>query len=152
MLDAVAADQVADAVRVEADVERALDIAEPDALIFPFLMVPGRDLLEQHPRHRTAHAALLSDILDALAGEPPAGRARAAHEVVEPLTESELRVLRHLPTSLSAPEIAGELYLSTSTVKTHMRHVYEKLGVHRRSDAVERARQLGLIGSTTRRR
>ncbi|MGZ8475983.1 MAG: AAA family ATPase, partial [Candidatus Limnocylindria bacterium] len=67
VLDAVAADQVADAVRVEADVERALDIAEPDALIFPFLMVPGRDLLEQHPRHRTAHAALLSDILDALA-------------------------------------------------------------------------------------
>jgi LuxR family maltose regulon positive regulatory protein len=72
--------------------------------------------------------------------------------MIEPLTQSELRVLRHLPTNLTAPEIAGELYLSTSTVKTHMRHVYEKLGAHRRTDAVERARQLGLIGSGTRRR
>ena len=77
VLDAVVADQLADAGRVEADIERALDIAEPDALIFPFLILPGRDLLERHPRHRTAHAALLSDILDALAGEVPAGRARA---------------------------------------------------------------------------
>jgi LuxR family maltose regulon positive regulatory protein len=150
VLDAVAADQLADAVRVEADIERALDIAETDALIFPFLMFPARDLLERHPRHQTAHASLLSDILDALGGEPPADRARAAP--VDPLTESELRVLRHLPTNLTAPEIAGELYLSTSTVKTHMRHVYEKLGVHRRTEAVERARQLGLIGSPTRRR
>jgi LuxR family maltose regulon positive regulatory protein len=148
MLDAVAADQVGDAVRVEADIERALDLAEPDALIFPFVMVPGGDLLGRHPRHRTAHAALLSDILDAFAGKGPVDRALAAQ--VEPLTESELRVLRHLPTNLTAPEIAGELYLSTSTVKTHMRHVYEKLGVHRRTEAVERARDLGLIGSSRR--
>ena len=148
VLDAVAADQLADSARVEEDIERALDIAEPDALVYPFLLIPGRDLLERHPRHRTAHAALLSDILDALAGTPPAGRAQAAP--VDALTESELRVLRHLPTNLTAPEIAGELYLSTSTVKTHMRHVYEKLGVHRRKEAVERARDLGLIGSSTR--
>ena len=148
VLDAVAADQLADAGRVEADIERALDIAEPDALIFPFLVAPGRELLERHPRHRTAHAALLSDILDALRGEAPADRVRAGE--VEPLTESELRVLRYLPTNLTAPEIAAELYLSTSTVKTHLRHVYEKLGVHRRTEAVERARQLGLIGSSAR--
>lgn len=148
VLDAVAADQLTDAVRAEMDIERALDIAEPDTLIFPFLIVPGQDLLARHPRHRTAHAALLSDILDALAGKPPADRGQA--EVLEPLTESELRVLRHLPTNLTAPEIAEALYLSTSTVKTHMRHVYEKLGVHRRTEAVERARQLGLIGSSAR--
>jgi LuxR family maltose regulon positive regulatory protein len=149
VLDAVAADPLLDGSRVEADIERALDIAEPDALIFPFLLVPAREVLERHPRHRTAHAALASDILDALGGKPLAARAREAP--VEPLTESELRVLRHLPTNLTAPEIAGELYLSTSTVKTHMRHVYEKLGVHRRTEAVERARQLGLIGSAIRR-
>ena len=152
LLDAVARDPIGEAARVEADIERALDMAEKDALIFPFLVLPARDLLERHPTHRTGHAALLSDILDALAGAVPIGRARAAHEMIEPLTQSELRVLRHLPTNLTAPEIAGELYLSTSTVKTHMRHVYEKLGAHRRTDAVERARQLGLIGSGTRRR
>ena len=50
---------------------------------------------------------------------------------VEPLTESELRVLRYLPSNLTAPEIAGRARASTSTVKTHMRHIYEKLGVHR---------------------
>ncbi len=152
VLDAVAADRLGDGARVERDIERALDLAEPDALIFPFLMVPARDLLERHPRHQTAHAALLSDILDALAGEVPAGRVRVAPDGVDSLTASELRVLRHLPTNLTAPEIAGELYLSTSTVKTHMRHVYEKLGVHRRSDAVARARELGLIGSSAKRR
>jgi LuxR family transcriptional regulator, maltose regulon positive regulatory protein len=39
-------------------------------------------------------------------------------------------VLRCLPSNLSAPEIGAELYLSTSTVKAHMRHIYAKLGVH----------------------
>ena len=39
-----------------------------------------------------------------------------------------MRVLRYLPTNLSAPEIAGELYLSLNTIRTHMRHLYAKLG------------------------
>jgi len=61
------------------------------------------------------------------------------------LTEGELRVLRYLPSNLSAPEIANELYVSTSTVKTHMLHIYQKLEAHRRTEAVERARELGLL-------
>ena len=68
----------------------------------------------------------------------------------EPLSESELRVLRFLPSNLSAPEIAAELYVSTSTVKTHMRHIYEKLDAHRRTEAVDRARELGLLGPSAR--
>jgi LuxR family maltose regulon positive regulatory protein len=56
-----------------------------------------------------------------------------------------MRVLRYLPTNLSAPEIANELYLAVATVKTHLRHIYAKLGVHRRAEAVERARGLGLL-------
>jgi LuxR family maltose regulon positive regulatory protein len=54
-------------------------------------------------------------------------------------------VLRYLPSNLTALEIGGELVLSTSTVKTHMKHIYAKLGAHRRSEAVERARALGLL-------
>ena len=54
-------------------------------------------------------------------------------------------MLRYLPSNLSAPEIGRELYLSLSTIKTHMRHIYAKLDVHRRTDAVERARLLGLL-------
>ena len=73
-------------------------------------------------------------------------------ELAEDLTESEIRVLRYLPSNLSAPEIAAEVFLSTSTVKTHMRHVYEKLGVHKRTEAVERARDLGLLGPSVRSR
>lgn len=53
--------------------------------------------------------------------------------------------MRYLPTHLTAPEIAGQLYLSVNTVRTHMRHVYEKLGAHGRQEAVERARALGLL-------
>jgi len=49
-------------------------------------------------------------------------------------------VLRHLPARPSAPEIAGQLYLSVNAVKTHMRHVYDKLGAYRRHEAVEQAR------------
>jgi LuxR family maltose regulon positive regulatory protein len=62
-----------------------------------------------------------------------------------------MRVLRYLPTQLSTPEIAGQLYLSVNTVKTHMRHVYDKLGAHRRHEAVEQARTLGLLAPAARR-
>jgi LuxR family transcriptional regulator, maltose regulon positive regulatory protein len=54
-------------------------------------------------------------------------------------------VLRYLPTHLTALEIANELSVSTSTVKTHMRNLYAKLGVHSRAEAVQSARALGLL-------
>jgi LuxR family maltose regulon positive regulatory protein len=67
-----------------------------------------------------------------------------------PLSQSEIGVLRYLPTNLSAPEIAAELSLSVNTVRTHMRHLYEKLGAHRRAEAVARARALGLLTPSPR--
>jgi LuxR family maltose regulon positive regulatory protein len=63
----------------------------------------------------------------------------------EPLSQAEIRVLRYLPTGLSVTEIADQLYVSVNTVRTHMRHVYDKLGVHRRHEAVEVGRVLGLL-------
>ena len=59
-------------------------------------------------------------------------------------------MLRYLSTHLTAPEIAGELYVSVSTIKTHMSHLYAKLGSHRRAEAVDRARALGLLTPTSR--
>jgi LuxR family maltose regulon positive regulatory protein len=150
LLDAVARDRLGERQAAESDIERALGLAEPEGIIFPFVTVPVRDLLERHPRHRTAHAGLLSVILDVLAGSPAPAPPGQAAEPAEDLSESELRVLGFLPSNLSAPEIASELYLSTSTVKTHMRHIYGKLDVHRRTEAVERARQLGLLGPSSR--
>jgi LuxR family transcriptional regulator, maltose regulon positive regulatory protein len=59
-------------------------------------------------------------------------------------------VLHYLPTNLSAREIGDELYLSVNTVKTHQRHLYQKLGVCSRTQAVDRARALGLLAPASR--
>jgi LuxR family maltose regulon positive regulatory protein len=101
-------------------------------------------LLERHASRRTAHAALLTQIRDLLAGNQPATPA-GPRPALEPLSKSEVRVLRYLPTHLSAPEIAAELSVSTSTVKTHLRNMYSKLGAHSRAEAVESARAAGLL-------
>jgi LuxR family transcriptional regulator, maltose regulon positive regulatory protein len=148
--EAKACDALGDAGAAERALERALDIAEPDGMLMPFTAVP--ELLERHRRHRTSHASLVSDILSMLAGKSPAAPLDTPRPLREPLTESEIRVLRYLPTNLSAPEIAGELYLAVSTVKTHIQHIYAKLGTHRRGDAVQRARTLGLLAPSSVRR
>ena len=61
-------------------------------------------------------------------------------------------MLRYLPTNLLASEIAGELFVSLNTIRTHMRRVYSKLGVHSRGDAVRRGRELGLLSPSSPRR
>ena len=86
-----------------------------------------------------------------LAGRKPGSPSAGPQHLREPLSHAEARVLRYLPTKLSAPEIADELYLSVNTVKTHMRHLYDKLGAHRRHEAVEQARALGLLAPSPRR-
>ena len=113
-------------------------------MLLLFLLHPTPGLLERHARHRTAHAALIADILSLLAGKTPAPSA-GPQPPLEPLSDSESRVLRYLPTNLSMPEIANELYVSHNTVRTHMRHLYAKLDTHRRADTVARARTLGLL-------
>ncbi len=125
--------------------ERALALAESDRLVLPFAMTGSRELLEALPRHETAHAALLADILDVLNGSSPAAENQPPPLDVEELSPGELRVLRYLPTNLSRPEIAGELSVSVNTVSTHVRSIYAKLQVRDRSSAVQRARELRLL-------
>jgi len=62
----------------------------------------------------------------------------------EPLTAAELRILKLLPTS-TYPQMAATLYVSRNTVKTHLRSVYQKLGVASRSEAIQRALDLRLL-------
>ncbi|HYZ55771.1 MAG TPA: LuxR C-terminal-related transcriptional regulator [Streptosporangiaceae bacterium] len=146
LLEAIARDALGEAAAAGRALERALDLAEPDGLLLPFLLHPAPGLLERHARHRTAHAALISETLNLLAGtRRPASPPGEPGHLCEPLSDSETRILRYLPTNLTAPEIAGQLYLSVNTVRTHMRHVYAKLAAHRRAEAVERARALGLL-------
>jgi LuxR family maltose regulon positive regulatory protein len=142
---------VGDQGAAERALERALDVAEPDHARLYFLLHPVGELLERHAQHRTAHAALIADILSLLAGvHRPASPPGEPEHLREPLSQGETRVLRYLPTNLTAPEIADQLYLSVNTVRTHMRHVYDKLGAHRRTEAVERARALGLLATSSR--
>jgi LuxR family maltose regulon positive regulatory protein len=68
-----------------------------------------------------------------------------AQPIPETLSDRELEVLRLLNTSLSSTEIADELVVSVNTVRTHIRNIYGKLGVHSRYEAVARARELNLI-------
>jgi LuxR family transcriptional regulator, maltose regulon positive regulatory protein len=63
----------------------------------------------------------------------------------EALTLRELEIVRELPTMSTVEEIASALFVSANTVKTHVRSVYQKLGVTSRRDAVAEARRLGLI-------
>jgi LuxR family maltose regulon positive regulatory protein len=66
-------------------------------------------------------------------------------ELIEELSDRELAVLRYLPSKLSQREIAGELYVSLNTVKTHSKAIYRKLAVDGRHAAVQAARDLGLL-------
>ena len=83
-------------------------------------------------------------VLDLRAGASPRPRGAVAPPR-DDLSEAELRVVRFLPTNLKAPEIASELFVSSNTVRTHLRHIYAKLDAHNRTEAVARARELGLL-------
>jgi LuxR family maltose regulon positive regulatory protein len=160
MLEAITRDTLGDPAAAGRAVERALDVAEPDGALMAFLLQPAPGLLERHARECPRHAALISEILSLLPAEPeayakmapprPRGALEETARLVEPLSRSEVRVLRYLPTNLTAPEVARELSVSVHTVRTHMRHIFAKLGVHRRTEAVTRARALGLLAPSPR--
>jgi LuxR family maltose regulon positive regulatory protein len=66
-------------------------------------------------------------------------------DLLEPLSERELKVLRLLRTHLTIKEISQELFVAPSTIRTHVRNIYSKLGVHYRIEAIRKAGQLSLI-------
>lgn len=129
--------------------ERALDLAEPRGYRRPLLDGGLRTalLLRRLIRHGTAHRALVEELLATIEGTTQHGRGRevAPLALSEPLSERELVVLRYMPTSMPYAEVATELFVSVNTVKTHVRHVYRKLDVDSRRDAVARAIELRLL-------
>jgi len=150
LLAGLAHRQLGDQRAANQAVERALGLAEPDRLVLPFVMTGSGEMLEALPRHETAHAALLADILDVTRGSSLAARDGSAPPQTEDLSPTELRVLRYLPTNMSRSEIAGELSVSVNTVNTHVRSIYAKLRVRDRSAAVQRARELRLLAAGRR--
>jgi LuxR family transcriptional regulator, maltose regulon positive regulatory protein len=145
LLEAIARDALGDEGAAARALERALDVAEPDGVLTMFLLHPVPGLLQRHAQHRTSHAALIADVLSLLAGRTPAPPPAGPRPPLEPLSHSEIRVLRYLPTNLPVRQISSELYVSHNTVRTHITHLYAKLGTHTRAEAVARARALGLL-------
>ena len=154
LLEAIARDTLGDPEAAERALQHALDLAEPGAVLSPFLSHPSPGPPSRHDRHLSADGTLTGLIAGLLAGtdDGPASPPRTPARHLEVLTHGETRVLHYLPTNLSAREIADELYLSVNTVKTHQRHLYHKLGARSRTQAVEQARALGLIALSARRR
>ncbi|MFF8263656.1 LuxR C-terminal-related transcriptional regulator [Streptomyces virginiae] len=109
----------------------AVHLARPEGLRLPF--AGGGSRVRRTPPEAPRQA-------------PGRGRpAEGPPPVVEPLSARETEVLRQAARMLSTEEIAAELYVSANTVKTHLKSIYRKLGVARRSDAVHRAQDLGLL-------
>jgi LuxR family maltose regulon positive regulatory protein len=147
VLEALAAARLGDSQRAREWIERALETAEPDGMRGPFLdAVPGVvGPLRLAVRQGTAHRWLAASLLTVVDGESTSGRS-LPHELLEPLSGREQVVLGYLPTLMSNPEIAAELFVSVNTVKTHLKSIYRKLGASHRREAVQRARELRLIG------
>jgi LuxR family maltose regulon positive regulatory protein len=123
--------------------ERALSLAEPEGYVGTFIGegAPMERLLRQAIAQGLA-VRYAGRLLAALGTKREPGPFPAD---VEPLSERELEVLRLLTTRLTVPEIARELYVAATTVRSHVRSIYGKLGVHNRIEAVSRARQLDLL-------
>jgi LuxR family transcriptional regulator, maltose regulon positive regulatory protein len=127
--------------------ETALAAAEQERFILPFVVCDGLALLEALPSHATAHGALVIEIREAMEGSAATRPTETTDLEAASLSPSELRVLGYLPTNLTRPEIAGELYVSLNTVNTHIRNIYAKLAVNGRSAAVEIAREQKLLAA-----
>lgn len=136
-----ASDRALDALR------RAVDTARREGVRRPYLF-GHRDrlsrLLSQAGPWDPDATAFLDELLAGLGLVKPLGALVAP--TAEPLTERELTVLNYLPTMMTNPEIAAELFVSVNTVKAHLKRIFQKLGVTTRRDAVRRARTLGLLG------
>ncbi|MGY1742978.1 MULTISPECIES: LuxR C-terminal-related transcriptional regulator [unclassified Blastococcus] len=135
-----------DATGAAEELAAALEHARPELLRWPFVDTPPqvRRLLRAHPRLQAAGAWLNpSSGARPTAGE--GGPAAATHEVVQPLSDREVEVLRYLAEMLSTAEIAATMFISVNTVRTHVRSILRKLAVSRRNQAVRRARERGLI-------
>ena len=127
----------------------ALQLAAPEGYVRAFLD-EGREVADLLPGVRQVAPGFVDGLLTAfgVAKSEPTEQALPATQpapLVERLTERELDVLRLMAADLLAPDIARELVIAVSTVRSHIKSIYRKLDVHSRYEAVERARALNLL-------
>jgi LuxR family transcriptional regulator, maltose regulon positive regulatory protein len=137
-----------DRARVRRSLGQALRLAEREQVRLPFALERGwiAPVLQRDPEWAGTHQGLVTLLMPYVrlpAG--PGGPDAVAIPAAEPLTDRELQVLRQVSCMLTTAEIASELYISTNTVKSHIKHICHKLAATHRGEAVRRARQLQLI-------
>ena len=141
-----------------AALDRALILAEPEGYVRIFvdegealrlLIVDFRVLIEKQGQREGQRLIGYADKLLAAFKQPtvvPQSKIQnPKSEILEPLSPRELEVLRLIAQGFSNQEIADRLFLALSTVKGHTRIIFDKLQVQRRTEAVARARELGLL-------
>jgi LuxR family maltose regulon positive regulatory protein len=135
-----------------APLERALTLAEPEGYVRIFVDegAPMEALLktmkaEGETLRVKEYVRKLLAAFEKPKNVQPAARPLSPQSLLEPLSERELDVLRLMAEGLTNPEIAAKLFLSQHTVKVHTRNIFGKLGVHNRTQAAARARELGLL-------
>jgi LuxR family maltose regulon positive regulatory protein len=145
LLDALASDALGDHDRAAMSLQRALSLAEQGGLRRSFLDAgaSARSLLARYRQRVPTSWSYLDELLHASAES--AQVTVPAPRLIEHLTEREHTVLRYLPSLMTYEEIAGDLYVSLNTVKTHAYGIFRKLGVTGRRQAVRAARELHLL-------
>jgi LuxR family maltose regulon positive regulatory protein len=135
----------------EGFVRTYIDEGEPiSKLLLELLKQKGKGWETEEPK-LLRYVVKLKDLFGPTAPVPVARVATTETEalpwwyVEDPLSERELEVLQHVARGLSNQEIADKLFLSAGTVKRHMSNIYQKLDVHSRTQALERARSLKVL-------
>ncbi|MGB4871807.1 MAG: LuxR C-terminal-related transcriptional regulator, partial [Candidatus Promineifilaceae bacterium] len=134
-----------------APLERALAMAEPEGYMRIFVDEGEamRLLLEKQSRHQDHPLSGYVDKLLAAftqqVAAPTSASSQQKSDMIEPLSERELEVLKLLRSDLSGPEIAQQLIVSLNTLRTHTKNIFNKLGVNSRQTAVRRAEELDLF-------
>lgn len=126
----------------------AVALAGARGIVRPFVVTRSESIVSLL-RRLSASGGQSPFVEDVLARMGPHGvHTQEPALLLEPLTERELAVLAELPTMSSNEEIAARFYVSVNTIKSHLKHLYRKLEVGNRREAVRRGRDLGLIGIT----
>jgi LuxR family maltose regulon positive regulatory protein len=137
-----------DGARGRRSLASALRLAEREHMRLLFVLERGwiGPVLRRDPELAGIHRHLFASAPRHDQPQAPSGLSpKATVLVVEPLTEREREVLRHVSGMLNTAEIASEMYISINTVKAHLKSIYRKLAATHRGEAVRRARQLELI-------
>lgn len=151
LLQALAFQAQDDLPHALASVDRALALAEPEGFVHTFVDEGEamRLLIETQSHNRDHPLSSYADKLLAAFAQPMAAPKSAItqhkSDLIEPLSERELEVFKLLRSELSGPEIAQQLIVSLNTLRTHTKHIFNKLGVNNRRAAIRRAEELDLF-------